>query len=134
MGAPVRSRAWVLLAAIALLPALGGCQTDGLTDGFQAMVEAFAPPPTPTVQQPANVEYHASDEPLRLGLEFFNRGQYGIAERYFRDAVEKSPRDATAWIGLAATYDRIARFELADRAYANAIRLVGNTTEILNNL
>jgi Flp pilus assembly protein TadD len=132
MSAPVRSRACILLLIGVLAPALGGCQTDGL----QAMVEGFAPaptPPTPTVQQPANVEYHASDEPLRLGLEFFERGQYGIAERYFRDAVEKSPRDATAWVGLAATYDRIARFELADRAYANAIRLVGYTTDILNN-
>jgi Flp pilus assembly protein TadD len=135
MSAPVRSRAWALLAAIVLIPVLGGCQTDGLTDGLQAMVEGFAPAPipTPTVEQPANVQYHASDEPLRLGLEFFNRGQFGIAERYFRDAVEKSPRDTTAWVGLAATYDRVGRFELADRAYANAIRLGGYSTEILNN-
>jgi Flp pilus assembly protein TadD len=118
-----------LLAASVLIPVLGGCQTDGL----QAMVEGFAPAATPTVEQPANVQYHPSDEPLRLGLEFFNRGQYGIAERYFRDAVEKSPRDTTAWVGLAATYDRIGRFELADRAYANAIRLSGYSTEILNN-
>src|SRR5258708_5156638 len=131
MSAPVRSRAWALLAAIVLIPVLGGCQTDGL----QAIVEGFAPAPipTPTVEQPLNVEYHPSDDPLRLGLEFFNRGQFGIAERYFRDAVEKSPRDTTAWVGLAATYDRVGRFELADRAYANAIRLGGYSTEILNN-
>ena len=57
----------------------------------------------------------------------------GLAERYFRDATEKAPKDPTAWIGLAASYDRIARFDLADRAYAYAIRLVGETTQILNN-
>src|SRR5262249_30752352 len=48
-------------------------------------------------------------------------------------AVEKAPKDAIAWVGLAASYDRLARFDLADRAYANAIRLAGETTQILNN-
>jgi len=85
------------------------------------------------VQEPLDVKYYRSDEPLRMGIEHFNRGNYGIAERYFRDATEKAPKDPTAWIGLAASYDRIARFDLADRAYVYAIRLVGETTEILNN-
>ena len=40
---------------------------------------------------------------------------------------------AAAWIALAAAYDRLARFDLADRAYKMAIRLAGETTEILNN-
>jgi len=88
---------------------------------------------TATVQEPLDVKYYRSDEPLRLGIEHFNRGNFGIAERYFRDATEKAPKDPTAWIGLAASYDRIARFDLADRAYVYAIRLVGETTEILNN-
>jgi Flp pilus assembly protein TadD len=66
-------------------------------------------------------------------MEYFTRGQYGIAQRHFRDAVEKAPRDATAWIGLAASYDRTGRFDLADQAYASAIRLVGETVQILNN-
>ena len=69
----------------------------------------------------------------RMGIEHFNRGNFGIAERYFRDATEKAPKDPTAWTGLAASYDRLARFDLADRAYVYAIRLVGETTEILNN-
>jgi len=44
-------------------------------------------------------------------------------------------RRADLWsgIGLAATYDRIGRYALADRAYASAIRLGGETVEILNN-
>jgi Flp pilus assembly protein TadD len=85
------------------------------------------------VQDPDDVKYYRSDEPLRMGIEHFNRGNFGIAERYFRDATEKAPKDPTAWIGLAAAYDRLARFDLADRAYTYAIRLVGETTEILNN-
>jgi Flp pilus assembly protein TadD len=89
--------------------------------------------PTATVQEPADIKYYPSDEPLRMGLEHFSRGNYGLSERYFRDAVEKSPRDATAWVGLAASYDRLRRFDLADRAYASAIKLTGETVQILNN-
>jgi tetratricopeptide (TPR) repeat protein len=57
----------------------------------------------------------------------------GSAERSFRKAVELHPRDAEAWLGLAASYDRLRRFDLADRAYAQATRIVGATPEILNN-
>jgi Flp pilus assembly protein TadD len=116
--------------------AVAGCETDSAS--LAARAEFFnparAPEVTATIQDPQSVQYYPSDEPLRLGLEHFNRGHYGIAERYFRDAVEKAPRDATAWVGLAASYDRIGRFDLADRAYASAIKLVGESTQILNNL
>jgi tetratricopeptide (TPR) repeat protein len=73
------------------------------------------------------------DEPLHLGQEFFNRGIYGVAQKYFQDAVEKAPNDPRAWIGLAASYDHIRSFKLADRAYREAIKLAGETTQILNN-
>ena len=95
--------------------------------------EGMPPLKTPTIRQNADVQYYPSDEPLRLGMEYFNRGNFGLAERYFRDAVEKAPRDASAWIGLAASYDRLGRFDLADRAYHSAVQLVGETTALLNN-
>ena len=112
---------------------LGGCETVG--GGSPASYVPFfgAPATTATVEDPEDIKYFTSDEPLHLGTEHFNRGHYGLAERYFRDAVEKAPSDVTAWIGLAATYDRLSRFDLADRAYANAIKLAGMTTQILNN-
>src|SRR4029077_17134969 len=68
-----------------------------------------------------------------LGKKQFRAGNYGIAERYFRRAVETHPRDAEAWVGLAAAYDRLRRFELADRAYKQAIAIIGPTPELLNN-
>jgi Flp pilus assembly protein TadD len=112
---------------------LAGCETLG--GGSPVTFGSFfgVPATTATVEGPEDVKYFASDEPLHLGTEHFNRGHYGLAERYFRDAVEKAPRDVTAWIGLAASYDRLSRFDLADRAYANAIKLAGQTTQILNN-
>jgi Flp pilus assembly protein TadD len=36
-------------------------------------------------------------------------------------------------MGLAASYDHLGRFALADRAYEEALRLSGETFEFLNN-
>jgi Flp pilus assembly protein TadD len=85
------------------------------------------------VQDAAEVKYYPSDEPAKLGMEHFERGNFGLAERYFRDAVEKAPKDSLAWVGLAASYDRLGRFDLADKAYASAIKLSGETVAVLNN-
>jgi Flp pilus assembly protein TadD len=114
-----------------LSPAVTEPAASAITPGVQ---EPVVPAITPTVQEPTDRKFLPSDEPRKLGLEYFNRGDFGTAERYFRDAVEKAPRDSTAWVGLAATYDRIGRFDFADRAYKSAIKLVGETPEILNNL
>jgi Flp pilus assembly protein TadD len=70
---------------------------------------------------------------LSLGKKYYRAGAYGLAEKYFRRAVETHASDAEAWLGLAAAYDRLRRFDLADRAYAQAIRLAGPTVEIINN-
>ncbi len=43
------------------------------------------------------------------------------------------PRDLEAWIGLAASYDRLRRYDLADRAYDQAMKIAGPSAEILNN-
>lgn len=120
--------------------ALAGCETDASGTATTATGPTPAgtpisetPPATLTVQDPADAKYYPSDEPLKLGREYFSRGSFGLAAKYFEDAVTKAPKDATAWIGLAASYDRIGRFDLADRAYKQAIKLVGETTAILNN-
>ncbi|HTL16085.1 MAG TPA: tetratricopeptide repeat protein [Patescibacteria group bacterium] len=120
-----------LLCACIFAAALSGCVTDG--SGVIPPPISETPPATLTVQDPTDVKYYPSDEPLKLALEHFNRGHFGIAAQYFEDAVSKAPEDATAWVGLAASYDRIGRFDLADRAYKQAIRLEGETTAILNN-
>ena len=38
-----------------------------------------------------------------------------------------------AWLGLAASYDQMKRWNLADRAYAQALKITGPTPEFLNN-
>jgi tetratricopeptide (TPR) repeat protein len=73
------------------------------------------------------------DDDLQRGKKYFRANNFGLAEKSFRHAVETHPRDAEAWVDLAAAYDRLRRFDLADRAYAEAIRLIGPTAEILND-
>jgi Flp pilus assembly protein TadD len=73
------------------------------------------------------------NDDLNLAKKHFRRGGYGLAEKHFRKAVELQPRAAEAWLGLAAAYDRLRRFDLADRAYRQVIRLIGPTPEVLNN-
>lgn len=73
------------------------------------------------------------NDDLQLAKKYFRNNSFGLAQRSFQSAVEKHPNDAEAWVGLAASYDRLHRFDLSDRAYAQAIRLVGPTPEILNN-
>jgi Flp pilus assembly protein TadD len=127
-----------LLIVAALSLGLAACTTVAGPGGESVAADPSATAPafpqiTATVQHTDVVKYYPSDEPLRAALEHFNRGHYGLAERYFQDAVERAPKDPTAWIGLAACYDRLGRFDFADRSYAAAIRLVGETAEILNN-
>jgi tetratricopeptide (TPR) repeat protein len=76
---------------------------------------------------------HDPNDNLNLGKRHFRAKDYGLAERYFRRAVELSPRDSEAWLGLAASYDRLRRFDLADRAYGELLKLLGPTPEVLNN-
>lgn len=108
---------------------LAGCKT--IAD--QTALPNANDPEMSAAAEPDGLKYLPSNEPLKTGLEHFKRGDYGLAERYFRDAVEKNSRDVPAWIGLAASYDRLSRFDLADRAYGIATGLAGETTEILNN-
>ncbi|ACL57536.1 tetratricopeptide repeat protein [Methylobacterium nodulans] len=82
---------------------------------------------------PVDDVYVTSTEPDRLGIVQFDRGNYALAERYFRDAVERKQGDIDSWIGLAASYDRLKRFDLADRAYAQALALGGPNASVLNN-
>ena len=70
---------------------------------------------------------------LNTGKKLYRSANYGLAERHFRRAVESRPKDAEAWVGLAASYDQLRRFELADRAYNQAIGILGKTPEVLNN-
>jgi Flp pilus assembly protein TadD len=106
------------------------------TDALAADTTATGtvPPPlgVPAAAEPGLLGSDPNDD-LSLGKKHYRANDFGLAEKHFRRAVELHPRDAEAWLGLAASYDRLRRFDLADRAYAQATGIVGPTVAILNN-
>jgi Flp pilus assembly protein TadD len=145
----------VLVVAAACLWIVG-CETSTkLTGLFGSSDPADIPPPPPNASAPGEppttgtVATTQQAEPvdaatprllgkdpnddLSLGKKYFRSANFGLAEQHFRRAAEQHPRDVESWVGLAASYDRLKRFDLADRAYAQAITVGGETPEIMNN-
>ena len=86
------------------------------------------------LQSVPDVDYFSSDQAIVAGRNQFREKNYGNAGAAFKKAVELAPKDGEAWMGLAAAYDRLRRFDLADRAYAHAYRLLGGTYQYYNNI
>ena len=142
------------LVALACLTALAGCGSSPNFKLASLMPGGAdeAPPPPPAVSDItgstpayANPDLTVKDallgsdpsEPgdnLQLGKKHYREKNYGLAEQYFRRAAETTPRDGEAWLGLAASYDRLKRYDLADRAYREALSIFGPRPEVINNI
>jgi Flp pilus assembly protein TadD len=109
-------------AALLLLVGAGGC--SGLPDGYS--LDRLAEPPVYGMLP--------SEKALDKGKAYYRDGDYGLAEQSFRLAVEEDHKNAEAWLGLAASYDRLRRFDHAERAYDVVVKLIGHTPTVLNNL
>lgn len=64
----------------------------------------------------------------------FSEGNYGKAVDAYSKTVEVDPSNPDAWLGLAASYDQVRRFDQADKAYEKVQQLVGPTPKVLNNI
>ena len=108
-----------------LAASVGACVGDGQKEVTAATSKrALA---TPLFANP-------STEPLEKAKLYFQNENYGLAEVNFRAAVERDPKNQEAWLGLAASYDRLRRFDLAERAYGVIIRQFGYNVTVHNNL
>lgn len=113
------------LAITVICAALGACAT-----GQKSGSGGFG---SPLLAASGSPLLSASAGSIDLGKAHFKNGDYGLSEKHFRKAAEKQPNNGKAWIGLAASYDRLHRFKLADRAYKQAVRIEGKTPAIMNN-
>lgn len=129
-----------LIGGVFLALMLAGCQTTALDDGvvrtnepvqaeFTAFGDAFQ-----GLKTVADVEYYASDQAVAEAKNQFRQENYGNSGALFLKAVQLAPNDGEAWLGLAASCDRIRRFDLSDKAYGQAFRLIGTTVAYYNNI
>jgi len=72
-------------------------------------------------------------EAIADGRAAYRANHFRESERLFRRATQLDPRKSEAWIGLAASADRLRDFAQADRAYSKAREIAGPTAEVLNN-
>lgn len=119
MGRPIAG----LTALVLLSMPLGACETTKES-------EAEGQPVSELV-----IAENGPEQPwLQRAKEHFRAGDYGLAEKFYRQAVEERHQNVEAWLGLAATYDHLKRFDEADRAYKVVKKLAGHTPTVLNNL
>jgi Flp pilus assembly protein TadD len=126
MGNKMRQKSKVQrpLAALAIVASvlLAGCQPSAENRLLLESGEKLEDP-----------KFFPSDMHTRMGKVHYRNGDYGNAAENYRKAVELSPRDTEAWLGLAAAYDQLRRFDLADQAYAKAVQIGHNNPIVLNN-
>ncbi|HEY6632576.1 MAG TPA: tetratricopeptide repeat protein [Rhizobiaceae bacterium] len=108
------------VAAILAALMVGGCTTQGVDKTATTSIQHV----------PADIS--AAD--LKAGKAQFRGANYGLAEQHFRKAVELRADNSEAWMGLAASYDQLGRFDFADRAYDQLLKVAGRRPEILNNM
>lgn len=126
----------IKIAALALFATLTlqGCSTAGLDNQktgalFTADGDLVALPDSDNTVLKGN----NATRVLAMGKDHFKDQNYGLSRKYFQKAVELKTDSVAGWAGLAASYDELGRFDLADRAYKQLINLKGNDPRVLNN-
>lgn len=86
------------------------------------------------LQSTAAIDYYPDDKLLAAAKNYFREGSYGNAQKAYQKAVEVFPNDPEAWLGLAASYDRLKRFDQSDIAYRKLAGMIGGRPEYYNNV
>ncbi|MGH6934443.1 MAG: tetratricopeptide repeat protein [Dongiaceae bacterium] len=107
----------ILLCSVAL-PGCVGSITSNDTAGIGV-----------AVAQPA-----LNDGAYERGKDFFNQGQYGLALESFTRSLQIHPGAVRELNAMAACYDRMQRFDLAEQLYQQALAIEPNSAVTLNNL
>jgi Flp pilus assembly protein TadD len=104
---------------------LSGCAGGNFNGGFKLA--------NPEIDQTSLYQQRETKK-LDLAKKHFRQGDFGLAVRFYQKAVEEDSKNSEAWLGLAASYDRLRRFDEADQAYKILIKQTGRTPVVLNNL
>jgi len=115
------------LFAMATL-ALSGCST-ALLGG----TSTFGGAPARIADISGQGNYTAAGA-LVKARNYFSTNNFGYSAAFYKKAAELAPQNPQAYIGLAASYDRLGRFDLSDRVYASLHRITGESAQYYNNV
>jgi Flp pilus assembly protein TadD len=113
--------------AMIALP-LVGCSSTGMST-----FGAFGDSALQANELPNVASYDAAHALIDARAHFLIN-DFGYSAALYKRYVELTQNDPEGYVGLAASYDRLRRFDLADRAYASLYRLTGGTVQYYNNL
>lgn len=136
MGAKLRhlpGARYLRFGTLALLLAaapLAGCTSSSLGG---AGASAFGSSRL-EVAELTNPGDYTAEGALREAKQHFRNNDFGYSAALYKRAVELSPRNAEAYVGLSASYDRLGRFDLSDRVYAALYDITGETAQYHNNV
>lgn len=77
---------------------------------------------------------YTADRALREARGHFRNNDFGHSAALYKRAAELNPKNAEAYVGLSASYDRLGRFDLSDRVYASLYGITGGTAQYYNNV
>ena len=122
-GGKASLRSAALLGAVLL----GGCSTPAILAEQKTQVRGVVSMNGASTSEGVSALYEK-------GKAHFVAGQLGLAVNEFQAALVEKPGSVAILNALAATYDRLGRFDLADRYYKQAIALDPKDPKTLNNI
>ncbi|MEO6396651.1 MAG: tetratricopeptide repeat protein [Devosia sp.] len=113
----------VLAIALAVAP-LAGCSAGASNFGNSNLEAAELP----------NIGSYTAEGALSEARAHFRNNDFGYSAALYKRAAELAPKNAEAYVGLGASYDRLGRFDLSDRVYEALFKLSGGTVQYYNNV
>ncbi|MBK8085732.1 MAG: tetratricopeptide repeat protein [Devosia sp.] len=86
------------------------------------------------VAEITNPGSYTADSALAEARAHFRNNDFGHSAALYKRAAELAPKNAEAYVGLGASYDRLGRFDLSDRVYSALYEISGATAQYYNNV
>jgi Flp pilus assembly protein TadD len=122
----VKSLGYGLFAIAMVIVPLAGCSSMGGASAFGSNRLEVA--------EISNIGSYSAETALAEGRAHFRNSDFGHSAALYKRVVELSPKNPEGYIGLGASYDRLRRFDLADRVYSSLRDLTGPTAQYYNNV
>jgi Flp pilus assembly protein TadD len=115
--------------AVALVAILAGCSSGNFGSGASSFGSSKL-----QVAEVTDIGSYTAEGALKEARGHFRNRDFGYSAAFYKRAVELRPKDAEGYVGLGASYDRLKRFDLADRVYESLYKLSGGTVQYYNNV